>query len=181
MTANVEARPEGLDRRQFLTRTATAVGALVVSGSSIICWSEAWGLEVKAIKPETARLLIKMARDIYPHNRVAEKFYAVAIKGLDEKAGKTAATRDMLDAGAAQLDSLAHAFQGVAYADMGWEADRVLLLERIERSPFFQAVRGDLVVSLYNQKEIWPLFGYEGESASKGGYINRGFSDINWL
>jgi len=46
---------------------------------------------------------------------------------------------------------------------------------------FFQTVRGGLVVSLYNQKEVWPLFGYEGESYSKGGYIDRGFDDIAWL
>jgi hypothetical protein len=28
---------------------------------------------------------------------------------------------------------------------------------------------------------VWPAFGYEGESASKGGYISRGFDDITWL
>lgn len=50
-------------------------------------------------------------------------------------------------------------------------------LKDIETSPFFQAVRGGLVVSLYNQKEVWPIFGYEGESYS----IARGFDDIEWL
>ncbi len=37
------------------------------------------------------------------------------------------------------------------------------------------------MVSLYNQQEVWAILGYEGESASKGGYINRGFDDIDWL
>ena len=37
------------------------------------------------------------------------------------------------------------------------------------------------IVSLYNQKEVWPRFGYEGSSAEHGGYINRGFADIDWL
>ena len=55
------------------------------------------------------------------------------------------------------------------------------LLQGMEDSAFFQTVRGGLVTGLYNQKEVWPLFGYEGESFSKGGYINRGFDDINWL
>ncbi len=55
------------------------------------------------------------------------------------------------------------------------------LLHTMSETPFFQAVRGGLVVSLYNQKEIWPLFGYEGESFSKGGYIERGFNDIEWI
>ena len=42
-------------------------------------------------------------------------------------------------------------------------------------------LRSDLVVSLYNQPEIWPKFGYEGSSAEHGGYLARGFDDINWL
>ena len=43
------------------------------------------------------------------------------------------------------------------------------------------ARHGDLIVSLYNQKELWPKFGYEGSSAEHGGYIKRGFADIDWL
>jgi hypothetical protein len=62
-----------------------------------------------------------------------------------------------------------------------WEAERVALLRQIEASPFFQTIRSGLLVSLYNQKEVWPLFGYEGESASRGGYIRRGFDDLSWL
>jgi len=51
----------------------------------------------------------------------------------------------------------------------------------MEKNPFFQRVRGALVGGLYGNPDVWPLFGYEGESASKGGYINRGFDDIDWL
>jgi hypothetical protein len=37
------------------------------------------------------------------------------------------------------------------------------------------------VVSLYNQPAVWSLLGYEGSSYEKGGYLNRGFDDVNWL
>ena len=57
----------------------------------------------------------------------------------------------------------------------------VALLRTIDSGPFFQKVRGDLVTGIYNNPEVWPLFGYEGESYSKGGYIERGFDDIEWL
>ncbi len=67
------------------------------------------------------------------------------------------------------------------YAQLAWENDRVALLQQIEQSAFFQQVRGDLIVSLYNNKEVWPRFGYEGSSAEHGGYIKRGFADIDWL
>jgi hypothetical protein len=169
----------GLDRRAFLTKSAAS--AILISSGALICASEAWGLEVKALKPETARTLIKLARDIYPHDRLADKFYAVAVKGYDDKSAKDPATLAKFEGGVAALDAAAKAAHGVAYADVGWEAQRVALLRQMQDGGFFQSVRSDLVVSLYNQKEVWPLFGYEGESASKGGYVNRGFNDIQWL
>ena len=52
---------------------------------------------------------------------------------------------------------------------------------RDEIGAFFKTLRSDLVVSLYNQPAIWPKFGYEGSSAEHGGYIARGFDDIDWL
>lgn len=182
MQKDVRPRDEGgVDRRQFLARTAATTAVIAISGSALIHVKEAWGLETKALKPETMRTLIKMARDTYPHDRVADKFYAIAVKGYDEKAAADAATKNLIETGIAELDASAMSAYKTAYADVAWEEQRVALLRKIEESPFFQAVRSGLVVSLYNQKEIWPVFGYEGESASKGGYIHRGFNDITWL
>lgn len=168
-----------VDRRSFLATTGAA--ALVVTATSVMCPTESWALEAKNLKPETVRTLIKMSRDIYPHDRLADKYYAVAVKGMDDKSASGAPLQKQLEDGVAALDAAAKAAHGVPYADVGWEHQRVALLRSIEKDGFFQAVRGDLVVSLYNQKEVWPIFGYEGESASKGGYIKRGFDDIDWL
>ena len=168
------------DRRRFLVGSAAAA-AITVSGGALMHSGEAWGLEVKNLKPETMQTLIKMARDLFPHDKVADRFYAVAVKGFDEKAGTSTETKKMIEEGITNLNSLARQKFGVAYGQMGWEAERVNVLKLIRTSSFFKTVRGTLVVSLYNQKELWPLFGYEGESASKGGYVNRGFNDITWL
>ncbi|MBN9218489.1 MAG: gluconate 2-dehydrogenase subunit 3 family protein [Mesorhizobium sp.] len=172
-----QERKDGLSRRELLKRGG--VGALlVISGSAIISPEHAWGLEMAALKPETMATLIQVARDIYPHDQVPDKYYAVAVKGHDETAAKDPAHKDLIEKGIAELDS--RAGPG-GYRGLGWEEQRVALLKEVENSPFFQAVRGGLVVSLYNQKELWPIFGYEGESYSKGGYIARGFNDIEWL
>ena len=117
---------------------------IIISGAAVIHTDEAWGLEVKNLKPETMRTLIKMARDIYPHDRLADRFYAVAMKSYDVKAGTDPQTRTTVEQGVAQLDALARKQHGVAYADVGWEADRVALLRQIERDEFFQNVRGGL-------------------------------------
>ena len=169
-----------LDRRRFLG-ALTASTALFVSGNAVIHPIEAWGLEATAFKPETMLSLIKIARDIYPHDRLADKFYALAVKGYDKSAATNPKTLALITDGVGGLDAAAKKAHGASYASVGWEAERVKLLQAIETTPFFQTIRGGLVTGLYNQKEIWPLFGYEGESASKGGYINRGFNDLAWL
>lgn len=167
----------GLSRRELLKRGG--VGALlVISGSAVISPEHAWGLETSALKPETMATLIQMARDIYPHDQIADRFYAIAVKGHDEQAGKDAAHKELIEKGIADLDQKAG--EG-GYTGLGWEDQRVAVLKQIEETPFFQTIRGGLVVGLYNQKEVWPIFGYEGESYSKGGYISRGFDDIEWL
>ena len=120
--------------------------------------------------------LLQMARDIYPHDRIGDRFYAIAVKSHDSDDQK-----QMVAEGVAALDAAAKEAGFDDYLSAGWEADRVAILKTIEDTPFFQTVRGGLVTGLYNQKEIWPIFGYEGESYSQGGYINRGFDDIDWL
>lgn len=168
-----------MDRRRFIAGTGAA--AIAISGGALIHAGEAWGLEVKALKPQTMLTLIKLARDIYPHDRLADRFYAVAMKPYDEKAAKDAAAKADTERAVAELDALAQKQHKLPYAQVGWASQRVNLLRSIQKGKFFQGVRGSLVVSLYNQPEVWPLFGYEGESASKGGYIARGFGDITWL
>ena len=168
-----------LSRRSVLKGAGAA--AFVLGAGTIIDPAEAWGLEVKALKPETMQTLIQMARDIYPHDRLADRFYAIAVKEYDEKSAADPRLKAQVEEGVGILDQLARAKHGTRYVEVGWEAQRAAILREIETDPFFQKVRGGLVVSLYNQKEVWPAFGYEGESAIHGGYIKRGFNDITWL
>ena len=87
----------------------------------------------------------------------------------------------MIESGIAALNAAAQGKGHASYLAIGWERDRVDILRGMEDSSFFQTIRGGLVTGLYNQKAVWPLFGYEGESFSTGGYIDRGFDDIQWL
>ncbi len=170
-------RKPGLSRRELLKRGG-AGALLVISGSAVISPEHAWGLETSALKPETMATLIQMARDIYPHDQIPDKYYAIAVKAHDVQAGKDPAHKELIEKGIADLDGKSG--EG-GYTGLGWEDQRVAVLRGMEDTPFFQTVRGGLVVGLYNQKEVWPIFGYEGESFSKGGYIARGFDDIEWL
>lgn len=173
--------PRGMSRRELLKR-GTALGATFVVGAGFLAHADdAWAVELKALSPETMATVIQVARDTYPHDRVADRYYATAVKGHDDKAAEDADHKALIEGGVNTLNTMAVAAGATSYLAMGWEIDRVALLRQIENSPFFQAIRGGLVVSLYNQKEVWPIFGYEGESFSKGGYLERGFDDITWL
>ncbi len=108
----------------------------------------------------------------------ADRFYAIAVKPYDADSAKDETLKKLIEDGVADLNKRAGAG---GYLGLGWEEERVAILREIEKSPFFQKVRSGLVTGLYNQKDIWPLFGYEGEAYSKGGYIQRGFDDIEWL
>ncbi len=167
---------KGLTRRALLSRAA-AMGALTVAGAGFIAApNAAWAMEVTAITPEQMATLLQMARDIYPHDHVADEYYVVAVKGYDAEDKK-----EMVAAGIDEVNAAAVALGHASYLAAGWEEDRVKILQSVEKSVFFQTVRSGLVTGLYNQKAVWPLFGYEGESFSQGGYLERGFDDINWL
>ena len=169
------------DRRVFLKGAATTVPAVAIASSAGLGVSDAWADDATTLTPATLKTLVKVARDIYPHDVLGDSYYITAIKPWDGKAAKDASVKSLISDGITRLDQNARDRHKVAYAEVPWEADRVVLLKEIEQSDFFQKVRGDLIVSLYNQKEVWPRFGYEGSSAEHGGYINRGFADIDWL
>lgn len=167
---------KGLTRRALLARAVSA-GALAFTGVGFICApTAAWAMDVKVIAPGQMATLLQMARDIYPHDQIADQYYAAAVKGYDAEDKKA-----LVETGIAELDAAAKALGHADYVSIGWEEDRVKVLQSVEKSTFFQTVRAGLVTGLYNQKEVWPLFGYEGESYSQGGYIARGFDDIKWL
>jgi len=167
---------EKLTRRQLLKR-GTAFGATFVIGQGFISASNAaWAKTVDTLKPETFATLVQMARDIYPHDKIGDEFYVIAVKGYDNPDTAEGVTEGI---GLLNATATKHGYDN--YLSVGWERDRVAILRDIESEPFFQQVRGGLVTGLYNQKAVWPVFGYEGESFSKGGYLDHGFNDINWL
>jgi hypothetical protein len=160
---------------------ATAVPTVAIAASVGLSIEDAWAEESTALAPSTMKTLVKVARDIYPHDFLGDVYYINAIKPWDGKAAKDPAVKTLLEEGVRRLDQDAQGRHNVAYINVPWEADRIVLLQGIEQSDFFKKIRSDLVVSLYNQQELWPKFGYEGSSAEYGGYIKRGFSDIDWL
>ncbi len=171
-----------VSRRRFLgTTTATVFGSVAVgSGAMLMDPKGAWAVTLKNLQPKTMATLIQMARDTYPHDRLTDATYAQAVAGYDDKAADPG-VKKMLEDGTASLDRHAQSEYQANYVDVGWEGQRAGILQQVQNTEFFQTIRGGLIVGLYNQQNIWQKFGYEGSSAEKGGYIHRGFNDIDWL
>ncbi len=162
-------------RRGFLAGGAVAVAAILVKPGTAVA------VDVQGLKSEETGTLIKFVRDLFPHDRLEDAFYANAIKPLQEDAAKDISTRRLLIDGIAQLNRLAITAGAKSYADLADEEKRVTVIKQIEHGPFFRKVYGTTIVSLYNQPALWPKFGYEGPSSPKGGYLHRGFNDLDWL
>ncbi|EWY39728.1 hypothetical protein N825_04200 [Skermanella stibiiresistens SB22] len=169
-------------RRNFLKSGAAAAGVTALAtGTVVIDPNGAWAMSAKTLKPDTMVTLVRMARDLYPHDRLGDIHYARAIEPYDAKAGADETLKRLIEEGISGLNQAAQAKHASPYAAVAEEGDRVALLKSMEATPFFQKIRGDMVVAVYNQPEVWTKLGYEGSSAEHGGYIHRGFDDIDWL
>ncbi|QIG47154.1 gluconate 2-dehydrogenase subunit 3 family protein [Nordella sp. HKS 07] len=175
----IDKRPK-VSRRDMLKTGGAVAAAASVLPAAIVSHS-ALAAEPVAISPDSFATLVKMARDIYPHDQIADKYYASVVADLDKAAKDDAQLKTLLEDGVTALNKKATGLKYGAYANVPSEEERVAILTEMEATPFFQKLRGSLVTGLYNNKELWPHFGYEGSSADKGGYINRGFGDIDWL
>ncbi|MGH9718261.1 MAG: hypothetical protein ACRD4R_16250 [Candidatus Acidiferrales bacterium] len=176
------SRKSTVSRRGFLAGGAAAIVTVAVSGATMLVDpGGAWAIELNTLTPTQARVLLQFVRDLFPHPQIAESYYAQAIEPLNNEAAKDLSTKELLASGIAQLNRLAKAAPGKTYADVADENERVAAIKQIEHGPFFAKVYSTTVISLYNQRALWPIFGYQGPSSALGGYLHRGFNDLDWL
>jgi hypothetical protein len=111
---------------------------------------------------------------MYPHDRLSDDVYAHVGEKLAEAAREDSGAALTIEDGVGSLNG------GRPFVE--FSADEQLeTLKRIEGSEFFELVRSTAVVEVYSDWRTWQLVGYEGPSFDKGGYLNRGFNDLDWL
>ncbi len=162
---------KGMNRRQFLQSSSLAAGATVAATSG----AAAQGMGLETLDDHSGTTLLKMTRDLYPHDTLADVYYMVVVEALDAEAARNDEAASLINEGVAQLDGA----MGVNYVELS-EGNRLAVLEAMQSDPFFQMVRGTTIVALYNDPLVWRHFGYEGPSFDYGGYIDRGFDDLRW-
>ena len=164
-----------MKRRDFLKRSALAAAgaAAAASGARVVAFAAG---EATAVSDSDRVTLIKMTRQIYPHDRLDDTYYGKVIDELNADAAKDPEVAKLLSEGVAKLNQIAGGNFGAQSTDKQVEA-----LKQIETTPFFQKVRSTALVALYNNPEVWKQFSYPGASFPIGGYIHHGFDDLKWL
>jgi hypothetical protein len=170
-----------MKRREFLQKGAIVVAgaAAVVSGVAVVGNADTsahWTTGLKTLNAHEGETLLKVAQQIFPHERLDDSDYVVVVTDLDAEATTKADTAKVLRDGVANLDSGG----GAKFANLSSD-HQVAALKKNENTPFFQKVHSTELVSLYNNHTVWKKLGYEGPSYQLGGYLHHGFNDLNWL
>ena len=166
-----------LNRREFLRAAGNAAATVAVLGgaTTIVASNGAWAMELGALAPHEAEVLVQLTRQMYPHDMLGDVYYAEVVEALDAKAAKDPELAALIKDGVAGLDRAL----GVPWLRLS-DGTQLEVLHGMSGDKFFQTVRGHTVVALYNNKNVWPSFGYQGSSAEDGGYLFRGFQDAGW-
>lgn len=123
---------------------------------------------------DTAKALATMVRAMYPHPSFPDGPYERCGAAIDAAAGNDVRLRTQIDQGLRDLD----AARERPFAEL--DADTQLaVLREIETTEFFQGVRAAVITSLYDDKEVWSLLGYEGPVGIEG--YRHSFDDLDWL
>ncbi|MEC4724693.1 hypothetical protein HWQ46_03920 [Shewanella sp. D64] len=157
----------------MLTGTLIATSGLF----SIMAPARSWSLPLTALPDNVAETILIVTRHIFPHKNLEDAVYALVVKDLDNSAANDPAVKKLLIDGVATLNKKS---TNNNWLSASYQEQNTIILSMVD-SVFFEKIRGTSIVSLYNNEMAWAHFGYEGPSYEKGGYLNRGFQDLNWL
>ncbi len=160
-----------LTRRALVRAMAAAAIIPGIASAPLSAASSARGAKPSPEQASTAALL----RVAFPHPALDASFYdGVSASYLAEIADKPALGEHRR--GLSLLDG-SHIAPFVQLPDVIQRS----LVARYDQDPFFKALLGRGAELIYRDQKVWDLLGYEGSSVEYGGYIDRGFNDIDWL
>jgi hypothetical protein len=111
--------------------------------------------------------LLRAARAMFPHDGLPDDVYMAVVEQLEADADTDASVAETLEQGVEML-------AGVEPLD---EAG----LRPHDGAPVLELLKATAVVAIHDNPAVWKAFGYEGAAAHLGGYVERGFDDLDWL
>jgi hypothetical protein len=146
-----------LDRRRF------SLFALLAT----LGWRGAVSASAATEDFDATEVLALAANTLFPHKNVSLAHYQIVAAAF-------------LTSNTSQAERLAVVLGSADFVS-GPTSRRETLLGRIEHTPDFLVFRFHALMMLYNDLALTREFGYQGASIQHGGYLARGFDDIDWL
>jgi len=160
-------------RRRFLIAAFAYSGLLSAGmGVALLRASSAWAQSPNGNADE----LTRMARLLYPYDGIANDVYAAVIDDVLSAAADDSSMMEILGNAVTALN----AAQNGNWFEIGAD-DQIKAMMVVENEAFFAVIQGGVRARFYNHPKVWEHIGYPGSSVEHGGYVDRGFDDIDWL
>jgi hypothetical protein len=163
-------------RRRFLVAAITFSTVAATAPTSLwLGHSAAWAQSTDPTDDLTD-VLAHLARLLFPHDGLPDEIYADVMGGVLAATAEDPAMTEVLHSAEAALD---------AASDQSWmkldAPAQVEAMKLVQGEAFFAAILDTVRGHFYYNPEVWKFLDYPGSSKEYGGYINRGFDDIDWL
>jgi hypothetical protein len=135
-----------------------------------------WTRALTVLSPEVGETLVAVVRTLCPHDVLADRVYRRVVLHYDRLARTLPATAASIEQAVCALDGAIP----LPFRERS-ESYRIAALKAIETTTAFVFLQRTAVRFLYDDVEVWEAFGYEGASVHLGGYVTRGFADLDWL
>lgn len=167
-----------MHRRRFLAQTAkVALGAktsLLLGGfPAVSAWAASHDTALTGTDLETLAIMVRV---LLPHEFLADEDYLRLAARIDGRLVGDPALRQLIADGIVQMNAISQGNWLDASVD-----DKLGVMEALQDEAFFGQLLNAAIDALYQDPTVYRRLGYEGSAIEFGGYLNRGFDDIDWL
>ena len=125
---------------------------------------------------EDVLVLAQVSRLLFPHDALPQSIYLEVVRAIDADMARDENIRTL-------VSGAARTFNAKTTGDWSEAGNReqVKVLESMQGTKLFKYLHSRSIDSLYQNRQVWDLLGYQGSSVEHGGYLHRGFDNIDWL
>lgn len=160
-----------MTRRKILAAIARIAAATTLTSCGMSSDEEPAAVGAVDVQASDLEMLASVAYELFPYQSLSPEHYvkvANAILALNDS---------IVTDGLMQLRALSNEQSWLALPD----AERISILAEMQESNFFGLMRANTITIIYSEPAFFELVGYGGSAIEYGGYLNRGFDDIDWL
>lgn len=167
-----------MKRRQFIAASVRlALGARAAAMlSGVVAPAALASASLEIFDARETRTLVALTRAMFPHPELDDRHYVEVVAQLHARAAVSADLLVLVRGGLALLDEASDG----PWIDASVE-QKLQVMESLQTEPFFGAILNHTIDVLYRDEAVLTFLGYQGSSIEFGGYLNRGFDDIDWL